>query len=247
MYIALITTSILAIAGLVWLVTRFECVVVSEYQHGLVVTKGRVVGPAKVGFNWIFEPTTKVWVFDARPSATSMQLQEVLTADGITVKASLSMVQRIADAKRFVTVSTNVLDQVYIEAQLALRDVIAGIEFDALMSDRSAVAEAMLPRVRAEAERLGLELESLALKDLVVGSDLKRALNDIVLARAESRAELERTRGKTAAVRSMVNAAKLVEQHPGFAQLQWIEAAKSAAESDGNTLVLGVPQGVVTP
>ena len=232
---------------LLTLVITYRSVIVSEFEQGVVMAHGRIVRSAKTGRNRWFGWDTQVLVFDTRPSLNNVQLQEVLTSDGITVKVSLAIVQRIADARRYVRSGSNPFDQLYSAAQLALRDVVAGIEFDALMSDRNTVSELILPRVRAESERLGFEVESLNVKDLVVGGDLKRALNDIILARAEARADLERTRGKTAAVRSMVNAAKLVEQHPGFAQLQWIEAAKSAAENDGNSLVLGVPQGVVTP
>ncbi len=68
---------------------------------------------------------------------------------------------------------------------------------------------------------------------------LKQTFAQVVLARKEGQAALERARGETAALRTLANAAKMMEDNPALLQLRLLHAL---AGSTGNTLVLGVPE-----
>jgi len=59
-----------------------------------------------------------------------------------------------------------------------------------------------------------------------------------VKARQEGLAALERARGETAALRSLANAAHLIERNPALMQLRLLQAV---GQNSGNTVVLGVP------
>jgi hypothetical protein len=68
--------------------------------------------------------------------------------------------------------------------------------------------------------------------------ELKRAFAQTVTAQKEGLASLERARGETASLRSLANAARLMQEHPGLLQLRAIQAIES---SKGNTITLGLP------
>jgi regulator of protease activity HflC (stomatin/prohibitin superfamily) len=75
--------------------------------------------------------------------------------------------------------------------------------------------------------------------------ELKKVFAQVVTARKEGLAALEKARGETAALRNLANAAKLVENNPALMQLRMIQ---SLEESSGNTLVVGLPgEPLVTP
>ena len=57
-------------------------------------------------------------------------------------------------------------------------------------------------------------------------------------------AALERARGESAALRNLANAARVLEGNPALMNLRLLQSL-SAAQSAGNTLVLGVPGGFV--
>lgn len=57
----------------------------------------------------------------------------------------------------------------------------------------------------------------------------------IVAAKQRSQAQLEAARAETAALRSMANAARLLDDHPALARLRMIQAAPY-----GSKLVLGL-------
>ena len=72
----------------------------------------------------------------------------------------------------------------------------------------------------------------------MVPSELKRAFAGIVAARREGEAALERARGETAALRSLANAGRMVEDNPGLLQLRILQ---QLGGSSGNTIMLGMP------
>jgi regulator of protease activity HflC (stomatin/prohibitin superfamily) len=88
-----------------------------------------------------------------------------------------------------------------------------------------------------EVTALGLKLISVNLKDIMVSGDLKRSFAQVVKARKEGQASLERARGETAALRSLANAARMVQDSPELMQLRMLQ---TISESSGNTFVVGL-------
>jgi regulator of protease activity HflC (stomatin/prohibitin superfamily) len=71
-------------------------------------------------------------------------------------------------------------------------------------------------------------------------ADLKRAFADVLKAKQEGQAALERARGESAALRNLANAARVLEGNPALMNLRLMQSL-SAAQNAGSTLVLGVP------
>jgi regulator of protease activity HflC (stomatin/prohibitin superfamily) len=69
---------------------------------------------------------------------------------------------------------------------------------------------------------------------------MKKAFAQVVKAQKEGQAALERARGETAALRSLANAARMMDDNPNLLQLRALQAL---ADSSGNTLVWGFPSG----
>ncbi len=90
----------------------------------------------------------------------------------------------------------------------------------------------------AKARALGLRLISVGLKDIMFPGKLKEVFAQVVSARKEGLAALEKARGETAALRNLANAAKMIESNPGLMQLRMLQ---TLGGSSGNTLVLGLP------
>jgi regulator of protease activity HflC (stomatin/prohibitin superfamily) len=83
-----------------------------------------------------------------------------------------------------------------------------------------------------------VELLGVDVRDVMVPTELKRAFAGIVAARREGEAALERARGETAALRSLANAGRMIEDNPGLLQLRILQ---QLGGSSGNTIMLGVP------
>ncbi len=89
-------------------------------------------------------------------------------------------------------------------------------------------------RVRAEGADIGVEIQSVELRDLSFPGELRRSFAQVALARQEAAAALERARGETATLRSLANAARTLDDNPALRELR----ALLAVERTGGTLVL---------
>jgi regulator of protease activity HflC (stomatin/prohibitin superfamily) len=70
---------------------------------------------------------------------------------------------------------------------------------------------------------IGVKLLSVEIRDLMLPGDLKRIFAQEVQARKEGLAALERARGERAALRSLANAARLVQDNPALLQLRLLQ------------------------
>ena len=71
--------------------------------------------------------------------------------------------------------------------------------------------------------------------------DVKKAFTEVLKAKQEGQAALERARGESAALRNLANAARLLENNPALQNLRLMQSMSAA----GNTLVMGLPTGFV--
>ena len=123
----------------------------------------------------------------------------------------------------------------HLELQIALREIISSTEIDDILAKRQEIGTELFNRTGAKVGALGLRLLSVGLKDIMFPGDLKKMFVQLVQARKEGQAALERARGETAALRSLANAAKMVEDNPMLLQLRLLQAL---GEGSGNSIVI---------
>jgi regulator of protease activity HflC (stomatin/prohibitin superfamily) len=132
----------------------------------------------------------------------------------------------------------NFQEALYLELQLALREIIGSVDIDTVLNSRGELSKRLLEMTSSRVRDLGLRLVSVNLKDIMFPGKLKEMFAQVVNARKEGLASLEKARGETAALRNLANAAKMVESNPHLMQLRLVQALGG---SSGNTLVLGMP------
>lgn len=217
---------------------RLVRVTVYEFQRALRYRKGRFLSVLGPGQYWILEPRTTVTPVDVRPNFMTLMGQEVLTADGVPLKVSVAANYEICDPQLAINGHANYAQALYLLLQLAVREVISTSKADELLENRAGFADKIRALAEPQVQRLGLKLLTADLKDLMISGDLKRSFAQVVKARKEGEAALERARGETAALRSLANAARMLQDNPQLVQLRMLQAM---GESGGNTLVIGLP------
>jgi regulator of protease activity HflC (stomatin/prohibitin superfamily) len=234
----LFVIGILAVAVVV-IVARTSRVTVFDYERGLRFRRGRLDRILEPGAYWYVPAVTRIQKVDIRPTRVAVAGQEVLSADGVAVKASLAATYKIADPQRAIMGTDDFRTAVYTELQLALRAIISEHKVEDLLQQRAEFSTRLktLPAVNLTA--IGLELQDAALRDLTLPGELKKIFSQVVKARQEGLAALERARGETAALRNLANAAQMIERNPSLVQLRLLQAV---SQQPGNTLVLGVQQ-----
>jgi regulator of protease activity HflC (stomatin/prohibitin superfamily) len=227
--------------------------VLKEYRHsfpvpegyaGLLYHKGKFVEILGAGRHLRWGRFYTLDAQDLRRTSLVIAGQDVLTADNVSLKLSLVAVYQVVDAAKAAHETQNWRGDLYNAAQLSLRGVVGGVAVEALLNQRLEIGAQLLVRVQPEAARIGITVHSVEVKDVMFPAELKRAFAEVLKAKQEGQAALERARGESAALRNLANAAKLLEGNPALMNLRLLQSL-SAAQTAGNTLVLGMPGGFV--
>ena len=234
-----LASSIVLIILLVLLVKYgLRRITILDYEKGLLYRQGRFSTTLGPGQYWYTPLLTLIQKLDLRPRFVSITGQEVLSSDGVTLKVSLAAHYEITDPVAATNRAQNFQDALYLELQIALREIIGSADIDTVLNSRSEFSQKLLAMTEAKAQNLGLNLISVHLKDILFPGKLKEVFAQVISARKEGLAILEKARGETAALRSLANAAKMIEANPHLMQLRLVQ---SLGQSSGNSLVFGMP------
>lgn len=216
-------------------VARGRRFVLQEWERGVLFKDGRVHRVLGAGPHRRFGRGFALRRVDVRPWIVSVPTQEIPTADGLTVRVTVVGRARVVDPVVFVTAAQDVYESLYLNAQIATREIMAATTVDQLVSARQGLGDALTAAVRG-VDEFGLTLERLELKDVIFPAEIKKAQAEVVVARAQGLAALERARGETAALRNLANAAALLKDNPALLQLRLVQ---QLAATTGHTVVIG--------
>ena len=151
--------------------------------------------------------------------------QDVLTSDGVSVRVTAAVRWKVADPRAFVEQVLDPAAVVYLAVQVALRDALVAVEVDALVRQaRRLTGDALVDAARRAGADVGVEVVDVVVKDVILPHELRSAYAELVTARTRGLAQLEAARAETAALRSLANGAKLLDDHPALARLKLVQA-----------------------
>jgi regulator of protease activity HflC (stomatin/prohibitin superfamily) len=239
LWVLVLTVVLLLVAVKVFPIKR---VTVYEYQKGLKYSRGHYAATLGAGQYWILSTFSSIVPVDIRPQFVTIQGQDVLSADGVTLKVSLAAEFQVADPNVAINKNANFQNSLYLTLQMAVREIVGKEKIDAVIENRAGFSAKLAELTSGKAAEYGLKLISADIKDIMFPGEMKKAFSQLVKAQKDSQAALERARGETAALRSLANAARMMDDNPNLLQLR---ALQSLENSSGNTIVLGVPNGAI--
>jgi regulator of protease activity HflC (stomatin/prohibitin superfamily) len=216
---------------------RGRAITLPQWERGVLFRHGRIVRVLEPGRHRRWAGGLTLRTVDLRPWVVLLPTQEVPSADGATLKVTVAGQAWIEDPIGYVTASRDPEQALYLAVQIALREVLSTTSVADLLAGRQGVGDRLREGVRGLGE-LGIVLEQLEVKDIVLSGELKKAQAEVLVARAQGLAALERARGETAALRSLANAARMATDNPAIIQLRLIQQLES---STGHTVVIGSP------
>jgi regulator of protease activity HflC (stomatin/prohibitin superfamily) len=220
---------------------------VPQSAVGLLYVSGkleRALGPGVHGF-WKFQRSVQVDVVDTRLTAVEVSGQEILTRDKVSLRANLSASYRIVDAVAARTQVADCKDALYRELQFGLRQAIGTRTLDSLLGNKGEMDGEIADYARGKAATFGIALESVGVKDLILPGEMKEILNQVVQAEKAAQANVIKRREETAATRSLLNTAKIMEESPVLMRLKELETLEKVTEKIDKLTVFGGLEGVL--
>lgn len=202
-----------------------------SFQEGLLFRHGEYLRILAPGRHVVWGRGFELQLVDKHLRQLTVQSQEITTQDKAAIRVSAIAHYRVVDGLKFLTEAQAPEQVLYASVQLALREVVGGLPVDSVLEDRSSFAGQLKLLVLDTAEKLGLEIESVDIRDVLLGGDLKKAYSGVLRAKKEALAGLEKARGEAAALRTLSNGARQFEKNPHLLQLRYLQLLEDAGQS----------------
>jgi regulator of protease activity HflC (stomatin/prohibitin superfamily) len=240
------TARILARAG-GSLTAAIGSVEVPDTSVGLLIADGELREVLKPGLTafWKFQRNVKVELVDLRLQTMEIAGQEILTRDKVSLRVNLTALWQVLDAVQARTRLVNFVEYVYKELQFALREAVGSRTLDELLGDKGAFDREISASVAGKLEGNGVVVRSVGVKDVILPGEMKVILNQVVEAEKLAQANLIRRREETAATRSLLNTARLMDDNPTLLRLKELETLEKVTEKIDKLTVFGGLEGVL--
>lgn len=205
---------------------------VGEGSTGMLYLDGRFVRTLEPGTYafWTAAGVVRVDAIDLRLQTLEIPGQEILTRDKVSIRVNVWAEFRVADPLAASTAVKDWSGHLYRTVQLAVRQTLGRRTLDEILADKVSIDAQVAAEVRAEMAKAGVSVGGMALKDIVLPGDVREILNQVVLAEKQAQANLVKRREETAATRSLLNTAKLMEENPLVVRLKELETLEKVAE-----------------
>ncbi|ELE1951428.1 slipin family protein [Escherichia coli] len=188
---------------------------------------------------WKINHLVEAEVVDTRLQVLEVSGQEILTKDKVNLRINLAANWRYSDVLLAFSQLTKPIDHLYRELQFALREAVGTRTVDELLEDKQVIDDVVSEQVKLRMKPFGMEIASLGVKDIVLPGDMKNILAQLVEAEKSAQANVIRRREETAATRSLLNTAKVMENNPVALRLKELETLERVAERIDNISVFG--------
>ena len=171
--------------------------------------------------------------------------QEILTKDKVSLRINLSASYQFTDAVRARLQLSDYQDHLYRELQFALREAVGTKSLDALLANKEALNSDLFRSVVKQMAEYGIKAVSVGVKDIILLGEMKEILNHVVATEKAAQANVIRRREETAATRSLLNTATLMDENPTLLRLKEIEALEKVVEKVNRLIIYDGLEGLL--
>jgi len=214
---------------------------VPEFHVGVLSVDGQLrelLPSGAYGF-WRFNRQVQVECVDMRSQPLEVTGQEILSKDKVSLRLNLSATWRYEDVLKAYAQWSKPAEQVYRELQFGLRAAVGTRTLDDLLENKAAIDDIVMAYVCDKLAGAGIKLESLGVKDIILPGEMKTILAQVVEAEKAAQANVIRRREETAATRSLLNTAKLMEDSPIALRMKELETLERVVERIDKFSVFG--------
>lgn len=214
---------------------------VENYEKAMLFVDGKYRKDLEPGIHYWFKNSIPIHVakVDIRQQQMEINGQEILTRDKAALRMNAWAQYKVVDAQKALLQNANYDKQLYVAFQLALREYIAGYNFDELLEKKEEVAPVVLQHVQSSAAALGVEVNSFGIRDIILPGDVKEIMNQVLVAEKKAQANSIMRREETASTRSLLNTAKLMEDNAMLWKLKEMEYVEKIADKISNISLTG--------
>ena len=218
--------------------TRVE---VPDGHEGLLFYDGvfqRVLSSGQHLF-WNHSIKVSAQLVDTRLQQLDIPGQEILTADKVSLRINFVASYRVTDAVGLVTRLKDCKTQLHTLAQLALRELAGKHRFDELLRQKESLGQQILEALRQRQGEHFVEFLDAGVKDIILPGEIRDIMNTVLVAEKSAQAAVIARREETAATRSLLETARLMDENATLFKLKELEYLERICDKVGSISVDG--------
>jgi len=214
---------------------------VPQQSKGLLFVEGKFVELLEAGsyYYWQSSKQLELKTIDYRIQQMEISGQELLSKDKATLRVSFFIQYEVVDLIKAVTVSKDYEKQLYLTVQLVLRSFIGALSLDELLGRKDTAGQELLETLAAKSTPFGVRILDAGIRDVILTGEMKNIMHQVLEAEKQAEANSIMRREETAATRSMLNTAKMMENNSILWKLKEMEYIERIADKIGTISLSG--------
>ncbi len=231
------------IGGLVILVLLLIAAIhiITEWERAVILRLGRLVGIKGPGLIFIIPIVDRLIRVSLRTVVFDVPVQEVITNDNVSCKVNAVLYYRVVDPSKAIVNVQHFHEATIQLAQTTMRSVVGQAELDELLSQRDKLNKVLQQIIDEATDPWGIKVSAVEIKDVVIPTDMQRAIARQAEAERTRRAIIIQAEGEKEASIRLAEAAKILGAEPGGMTLRSLRTASEVAAEKASTLVFPLP------
>ncbi len=212
--------------------------IVKQYERGVVLRFGRLVGTRNPGFNIILPFIDRMTKVSLRIVTTVLEPQEVITRDNVTVKVDAVVYSMVIDPVKAIINVENYQEAIIQLALTTLRSVLGQSDLDELLAHRDQINLRLRQIIDEQSEDpWGGRATLVEVKDGLLPAGMQRAMARQAESEREKRAKIIHAEGEKAAAGTLAEAAQIIQSQPAALQLRYLQTLVEISGEKNSTVI----------
>nr|ADE76687.1 unknown [Picea sitchensis] len=209
---------------------------VKQGSVGLVSRFGQFYQSVDPGLVKINPCSESLRIVDVKIQLITVPQQRVTTKDNVSLELDSVIYWHVSNPYRAAFGIQDVKSSLVERAQTTLRDVVGSRTLQSVISDRTEVARQVEEIVEGVAEKWGVSIESILIKDIVFSRELQESLSSAATQRRIGESKVIAARAEVDAARLMRQAADILAS-PAAMQIRQLESLQAMAKTSGSKVI----------
>ncbi|HZJ85227.1 MAG TPA: slipin family protein [Syntrophomonadaceae bacterium] len=218
--------------------------IIPEYERAVLFRLGRLVGVKGPGLIFIIPIIDKIERVSLRVIVYDVPPQEVITRDNVTTKVNAVLYYRVVNADKAIVNVERYHDATSQLAQTTLRSVAGTAELDQLLSEREELNQTIQKIVDEATDPWGIKVVSVEIKDVVLPTEMQRAIARQAQAERDRRAAVIQAEGERQASVKLAEAANILAEAEGSLTLRMFRSLSEISNSQNTTILFPIPMEI---
>ncbi len=215
--------------------------IISEWERAVILRLGRLIGLKGPGLIVIIPIVDRLIRVPLRTVVYDVPVQEVITNDNVSCKVNAVLYYRVVDASKAIVNVQRYHEATIQLAQTTVRSVVGQAQLDELLSERDKLNKVLQQIIDEATDPWGIKVSAVEIKDVVIPTDMQRAIARQAEAERTRRAIVIQAEGEKEASIRLAEAAKILHNEPGAMTLRSLRTASEVAAEQASTLVFPLP------